>query len=233
MKKIHRIQKIAKRLLFYFGLLNLVSKIQNKNFKALKGGYKPRTFWDNWSEIYYKQPFRRLTDVSHNDLIKTIRELRPKRILEVGCGFGRNLKLICQNLNEPQRILGIDLSESFLKKATGYINKDVNLICADITQLPVANNSFDLVFTYGTLMHVSHDNIEKAVSELKRVCAKDLIIIEEVLTGVTKKNKMKLNDYTFIHAYKDIILSFGFEIKEIKLYNDFIDLLYIHCQKDK
>ena len=233
MKKIHKVQKAVKKILFSLGLLNLVSKIQNRNFKVLKDGYKPKKFWDNWSEIYYRQPFRRLTDVSHNDLISVIRELRPGKILEVGCGFGRNLKFISRNAGVPVRLFGVDLSESFLKKALHYIDAKANLVCADITQLPVADNSFDFVFTYGTLMHVSHENISRAVSELKRVMSGDLIIIEEVVTGVPRKRKMKLNDYTFVHDYKEIFLSLGFEIMEIKLYNDFIDLIYIHCRKAK
>jgi SAM-dependent methyltransferase len=230
MKRISRIVKVVKKILYSVGLFNLVSKLQNRNFAILKNGYVPKRFWDNWSEIYYSQPFRRLTDVSHEDLLKVIRELNQERILEVGCGFGRNLKFILKNLEGKHSLFGADLSESFLKKAVKYVNGKVDLVCADIIQLPLADNSFDFVFTYGTLMHVSSDNVSRAVSELKRVCSRDLVIIEEVMVGVPGK-KNKLNDYTFIHQYKEIFDAAGFEVKEAKIYNDFIDLLYMHCRK--
>lgn len=232
MKKIHYIQKIIKKILYKIGLLNLFSKIQNRNFWILKNGYSPRKFWDNWSDKYFKQPYRKKTAVSHEWLLEEISNLNPKNILEVGCGFGRNLDFIYKNLKSPLKIFGLDLSEEFLKKALKYVDSNIPLVCADITALPFLDDSVDFVFTYGTLMHVPHQSIKGAIKELKRICKKDLVIVEEVFLSSKDKNSLQLNDYTFIHNYKNLIAEAGFKIKEIKKDNDFIELIYLHCQKE-
>ncbi|MEW6170184.1 MAG: class I SAM-dependent methyltransferase [Candidatus Omnitrophota bacterium] len=231
MRKIHYIQKIIKRILYKIGLLNLFSKIQNRNFWILKNGYSPRKFWDNWSDKYFKQPHRKKTAISHEWLLEEISNSKPENILEVGCGFGRNLDFIYKNLKSPVKIIGLDLSEKFLKKALKYVDSNISLVCADIMSLPFSDNSIDFVFTYGTLMHVPHQNIKDAIMELRRICKKDLVIVEEIFPAGKNKNSLQLNDYTFIHRYTDLISETDLRIKEIKKDNDFIELIYLHCQK--
>jgi ubiquinone/menaquinone biosynthesis C-methylase UbiE len=120
-----------------------------------------------------------------------------------------------------------------LKKAKDYVTNNTFLACSNVINLPFSDDSFDLVFTHGTLMHVSSDDLEKAVLELKRVTRKDLIIIEEVLWDNTEQSKKisQLNEYTFIYDYKKIIESSGLTIQDIKKHDDLIELICIHCQK--
>jgi ubiquinone/menaquinone biosynthesis C-methylase UbiE len=205
----------------------------------LKLGYQPKNFWNKWSSTYFSQHYRKEYDQSHDWLLSTVRELCPSKILEIGCGFGRNLKLISSNTVLPVALSGSDISEEMLKKAALYLNngdkyRKVNLTCADILKLPYKDGAFDLVFTYGTLMHVSQDNLSKAIGELKRISRKYIISIEEVLWHEEngRKRSARLNDYTFIHNYRGAILNSGLSIKKTRKINGLIDLICICSQKD-
>ena len=165
MKKRHQCEKLLKKILFKLRLLNLISKIRNKTFFLLKHGYTPRDFWDNWSDTYFHQPCRKEVDQSHYWLLEVVKKIKSESIIEVGCGFGKNLDFLCKNLLYPPKLFGVDISESMVKKAKDYIPDNALLACGDILNLPFSDNSFDLVFTHGTLMHISADKLPKAILE--------------------------------------------------------------------
>lgn len=239
MERVNRLLKLFKKALFRLGLLNLASKIQNHTFDILKNGYVPKDFWNQWSHTYFNQPYRKKYDKSHEWLLRMVRELRPCNILEIGCGFGRNLKLISESVDFEIELSGSDISEEMLKKATEYLKLEnnlkrrVKLDCADILKLPYQDNSFDLVFTYGTLMHVSPDNLPQAIAEMKRISRKYIVSIEEVLwyeeTG--KKRLPRLNDYTYIHNYREALQKSGLSLKSAQKINGLVDLICICSQK--
>ncbi len=231
MKKRHQCEKLLKKILFKLQLLNLISKIRNKTFFLLKHGYTPRDFWDNWSDTYFHQPCRKEVNQSHYWLLEVVKKIKSESIIEVGCGFGKNIDFLYKNLPYTSKLFGLDISESMVKKAKDYIPGNASLACGDILNLPFSDNSFDLVFTHGTLMHISADNLPKAILELKRIAKKDIIIIEEVLwSNIKKKKKItQLNEYTFIHDYRKIFHELGFKTKETKRHEDYVDLICMHC----
>ncbi|WP_165246256.1 class I SAM-dependent methyltransferase [Paludisphaera soli] len=79
------------------------------------------------------------------------RELAGKRVLDAGCGGGRYAKLLGEHGAE---VLGVDLSSAVDKAAAlsaGLPN--VQIVQADLLDLPVAEGAFDLVFSIGVLHH--------------------------------------------------------------------------------
>ena len=235
MKKKHRHEKLLKKILFRLRLLNLISKIRNKTFFLLKHGYAPRHFWNDWSDTYFHQPCRKEVDQSHFWLLEVVKKIKPESILEVGCGFGKNMDFLNKNLSHPTKLFGLDISESMVKKAKVFVPDNASFACGDILNLPFPDNSFDLVFTHGTLMHISSDNLSTAILELRRIAKKGIIIIEEVLWNSIEqqKNITQLNEYTFIHDYEKIFQDLGFETKELKRYEDYVDLICMHCSISK
>jgi SAM-dependent methyltransferase len=231
MKIRHKYEKLLKKILFRLGLLNLISKIRNKTFFLLRNGYAPREFWNDWSDIYYNQPYRKEVNQSHFWLLERTKRISPQSILEVGCGFGKNIKLLDKNTTRPTKFFGLDISESMVKKAKTYMPKNAFFLCGDILNLPFPDSCFDLVFTHGSLMHVSPENLPQAIQEIRRTAKNDIIIIEEVLWGniQQKKTITQLNEYTFIHDYKKIFTDFGFETKDMKKHEDYVDLICMHC----
>ena len=119
-------------------------------------------------------------------------------ILEVGCGFGRNLNWLISQGIRPEILTGADFSRNLLKSAE--VPKAVRLLQADVLNLPLATDRFDLVFTHGLLMHLKPADLSRALQELVRVTKRHLIFIEEI-----RRCPRQLNYFTWAHDYDKII----------------------------
>lgn len=169
----------------------------------LRGGYNVKKLWDEWGRTYYNEGGRKNLEPQHNFLIKNIKEIQPESILEVGCGFGRNLKIIKEG-GFNCKLIGMDISKSMLKKAQEYLkDNSAELICADATKIPFGDKCFDITFTYGCLMHVPPGEIKNVLQELIRVTMGYIINIEENFGDKEKPKNgiLKINEYTFAYDY--------------------------------
>lgn len=81
-------------------------------------------------------------------------------LLEVGCGTGPNLA----GLRVPNMV-GVDVNEKALEQVPDHVSTYV----AEATELPFATDMFDLVLTFGVLVHISPDELHKAMREIARV----------------------------------------------------------------
>jgi len=115
-------------------------------------------------------------------------------------GFGRNLEFLLKNNVKSSQLTGSDFSLIMLNKAKTRLNNKVKLIKAPVQKLPFKDNSFDLVFTHGVLMHLKPNQLKKALSELTRVTNKWLILIEEI-----RDKPVSLNSFTWAHDYEKIV----------------------------
>jgi len=94
-----------------------------------------------------------------------------KKVLEVGCNVGNQLNSL-QNLGFKE-LYGIDIQSYAVEKAK-RIAKDINIIKGSVFDIPFKDNYFDLVFTAGVLIHISPNDIDKALDEIYR-CSKRYI----------------------------------------------------------
>jgi ubiquinone/menaquinone biosynthesis C-methylase UbiE len=227
-------KELLKILLYRINLLNFFSKVRYRTYHLLKEGYKPKQFWDGWSDGYSRQKPQRRIDESHHWLLKKMEELKPNNVLEIGCGFGRNLKFLMENLSYQPRLIGFDISESMIRKAKGEVDDKVLLGCGDITSLPFHDQSYDLVYTHATLMHVPEEYIRAAIQELKRVAKKCLIIVEETYwsKGNARGCTFKPNEYTFIYDYKTVVSQSGLVIEEMREEKGDWNSIYLLCRKE-
>lgn len=88
-------------------------------------------------------------------------------ILDIGCGTGR----LYQLLQEFQAIdyAGLDQSEEQIKIAKKDFPNN-NYIISEMTNLPLGDNKFDIVFCVATLHHLPNvENRKKTLLEIKRV----------------------------------------------------------------
>lgn len=161
-----------------------------------------RLFWYFYADEFYRDQWQHRIFPQHHWLLKLITSHRPKTILEVGCGFGRNLKFLLDHGIKPQQLTGVDFSASLLR----HINiPHIKLFQASAQKLPFPDRHFDLVFTHGLLMHISSP--QKSIAELIRVSRKWLIIIEE-----TRRHSQKLNSFTWAHDYPKLFQSLPVKI---------------------
>jgi len=105
-------------------------------------------------------------------LIKEIRELNPKSILDVGCGEGFTLEKLRER-NIGDQLEGVD----FLDLAIELGKKEhpkLNLKTGSIYDLDYKDNSFDVVICSEVLEHI--DDPAKGLKELVRVSKKYCVL---------------------------------------------------------
>lgn len=81
-------------------------------------------------------------------------------VLEVGCGSGHNFA----GLRVPNMV-GVDVNEKALAQVPDHVSTHVG----DATMLDFATDLFDLVLTFGLLVHIPPDDLQKAMREIVRV----------------------------------------------------------------
>ena len=96
---------------------------------------------------------------------------RSVKILEVGSNVGNQL-LSLQKMGF-ENLYGIEVNSYAVERAKAH-TRDINIIRADVFDIPFKDAYFDLVFTSGVLIHISPQDIERALREIYR-CSKQYI----------------------------------------------------------
>ncbi len=90
------------------------------------------------------------------------------RLLNLGCGHGADFLPFKGGFE----LYGVDFSSVMLELARKYARKfdlTVNLVLADVSQLPFSNASFDWAISVATYHHLEGETRERAFAELRRV----------------------------------------------------------------
>ncbi len=156
----------------------------------------------------------RITDLNDKTVRKICSYLKTKsnNLIDVGCGNGYLLKKII--------IKGKKYGCDVFEKNDFKDSKNFNYSKQDINNITFSKNFFDIVICCHTLEHIP--NINRAISELKRIAKKELIIVVP---------KQRYNFYTLdlhIHFFPDrfsIINIIG--LKKYQLFEIDGDWLYI------
>lgn len=90
-------------------------------------------------------------------------------VLSVGCGPGFETAVLAQQIGEAGTVTGVDVNEDVLAEARDRCRNlaGVSFQQGDVTDLPVADNSYDLAVAKQMLQFV--DDIDSALEELFRV----------------------------------------------------------------
>ncbi len=109
-----------------------------------------------------------------NFTIKFANQWKQGKILDVGCGNGRNLVPFAKNGFESY---GIDFGEEMIKEAKKFVKKQdvaVELKVADARELPFKDETFDYCISTAALHHIeTNEGREKALSEINRVLKRE------------------------------------------------------------
>jgi len=115
---------------------------------------------------------------------------KDKFVLEVGCGYGRLLKILQQ---KSSRLVGIDFSKKMVNAArintSQFKNVDIKLMNAE--KLSFNNNLFDYVLcldnSFGNMPGIE----QKVINEMYRVCKPGGKIIISVFSDSAKNVQIK------------------------------------------
>lgn len=107
------------------------------------------------------------------------------KVLDVGCGKGFLMYDFTQVV--PGLIVrGLDVSAYAIENAKPEIKADIDLGTA--SELPYADNSFDLVISINTLHNLHTYDLDPALRELQRVARQKYLCVESYRTEEEKTN---------------------------------------------
>jgi len=122
----------------------------------------------NYDELYSEEQGKK-----HAKVLQLLHNKAFKLIVDVGCGTGKLLGLIC---SQGQVSLGVDLSSQMLIKAKHRTtNTGIQLVRADASHLPFQDQVADGVTSVS--MTESGSVSEKHFNELSRIATKDATLI--------------------------------------------------------
>lgn len=109
-----------------------------------------------------------------------------KTLVDVGCGTGTMLKIIDENLDGIQQLVGVDISEKMIEEASKKKSRKVSFMVGDVEHLPFDDNCFDIVICMHSFHH--YPKAQEAINEMFRVCSKggQVYIVENYKTGLSR-----------------------------------------------
>lgn len=132
-----------------------------------------------------------------------------ERVLEIGCGTGRDLLALLHAAGAAGQVVGLDLSPGMLAVSRENWRKASlqapGLVCADGASLPLADGSFDVVYSSFTLELFDTPEIGAFLAECQRVLVPGgrLGIVSLSKSGGSK-NLIKYYEY-FHRRYPGIV----------------------------
>ncbi|MFA4887853.1 MAG: methyltransferase domain-containing protein [Candidatus Nanoarchaeia archaeon] len=154
----------------------------------------------------------------YRDLLNELKKDKYLKILDAGCGTGRNMKL----LEQYGEVVGIDISDQalFFSKKRG--NKVVK---GSITQLPFKDEQFDIVLASDVIYHQWVDD-KGALKEIHRVLKKGGYLIVNTASYqfmMSEHDKAVMSKVRYTKSgLKQLLKSSGFRINKIFYWNSFL-----------
>lgn len=154
-------------------------------------------------------------NITHSRMLNSIEKLynetlKGKKVLNIGCGGGLEAEWLTK---KGAKVIGLDLSVDFILAAVERFRRNnlkAYFVQGNGEYLPFADNSFDIVFIYGTLHHIPQT--DKVISETSRV-ATELLIGSEPVEIPVLKYFMKIIDW---NTEYNQLKTYRFDTKKLK-----------------
>ncbi|MEH2059335.1 MAG: class I SAM-dependent methyltransferase [Nostoc sp.] len=98
-------------------------------------------------------------------------KLKPKRIIDLGCGIGHNT-ISLKNLYPDAEVIGVDFGAAMLRYAYAnarLLNREIKFYQQDARYTEFQNEHFDLVTSFLLLHEIPNTSIKQAMSECARL----------------------------------------------------------------
>ena len=200
-----------------------------------------KNYWDQISPSYgdlYNDTWSKLEDrFIQNQLLKIVHN--KDKVLDLGCGLCLGYDLICEKRADID-YTGVDISTKMIEKAKSK-NQKIHVLNSTMSNLSaIADNSIDVVISINTSFSYT-ENIQKTISEIKRVLKKNGKIFISVISKnsfrrilnlkfgnmekySTRNTKANSHSYSWVFSTSMLNRVFkenGFEEIEVKGYNSF------------
>lgn len=154
-----------------------------------------------------------------------VKELKGKKILDAGCGGGRDIQ---EFVNRGFTVDGIDYSHKTItqcKKAVQILSPRVRLYVRDIRETKLSSAQYDGVWACASLLHLQKQDIPLALREWKRLLKKDGVLFVSVKEGqgeVMLPDKIGKRFFSFfaIDEIKNLVKAEGFTVFQVERIED-------------
>lgn len=145
--------------------------------------------------------------------------LRGKKVLDIGCGSGRDSKYF---LEKGLKVTGIDYSRTFINIASKKV-PNAKFLQMDMRKLEFPGNSFDGVWAEASFLHIPKNQARKTLIGIKRILKKDGLLHISVKKGEGEKfvkkdeyiGMAKFFSFYSPDEFRKLIESCGFNIIEL------------------
>ena len=149
-------------------------------------------FWDNRAKEFYSFSKKSRKD-STIEFLKGFMDLKDKRVLDVGFGAGRYLKLLA---DEGAKVSGVELSSEMMEYAKKYcMENGIDVEQMELYNIPWEDvdldrlnwrNKFDLVFASMSPVLDSYESIKKLIDASKQgiFYSTHIVMDEDILSKV-------------------------------------------------
>ena len=163
------------------------------------------------------------------------------KILDIGCGGGRNIQRVAEQISNNGRVVGIDYSEVSVEKSQklnkeSIENGNVNVLQASVSDMPFYDETFDIVTGFETI-YFWPDFIND-LKEVNRVLKKDGLVFfcnEAVYREGEMEKYDNLVELLDMKIYSEDVLKESLEktgFKDFKAYiNDENDWICVTARK--
>jgi len=110
-------------------------------------------------------------------MVKRLNIAPGSAVLDVGAGTGVFIPFLLSEVGRDGRIVALDFAKEMLRRASAKgFNGNIEFLCADVTNVPLADEIFDVVVCYSSFPHFQDKHA--ALAEMNRVikCGGKLLI---------------------------------------------------------
>ena len=195
--------------------------MSNENLQKLTTIEKKKGVIADYDDIAKEYAEEFFSDTSDNKYIDAfLQSLDGIKILDVGCGNGKDCKYISQKGFE---VNGIDLSVGMLAIAKEKVPNG-KFEVMDIADITYPENSYDGIISNCSLFHIPSEELPKTLESFARVLkpnGKLLLILQEGLgeTMIEEPYRPGVNiymNYFSVETISNLLQEYGFEVNSIE-----------------
>ena len=175
--------------------------------------------WTNIKNYHEHRPYQLQDDCANKMSRWFAKEIlshllcEEKSVMEFGCGAGRNLYYIHKEINGV-RTFGFDINESAIRSAQEFLDGfDSKIYLNNIYNTSdIKDNSIEVVYTSGVLMHIPHEKVRGIIQEMHRIAKYSVVHFE--LHGTSND----FDYHRYPRDYEKLYGKMGLKCEQYKIY---------------